>query len=64
MLEYENIYNGKVSEQKEIVKIFERNLKKREILTMIPCVLSVEPLSAMTAMGKQIKIIGASYEHF
>ena len=52
MLEYDKIYNGKVSEQKDILKIFERNMKKREMLTTIPCVLFVEPLSAMTEMGK------------
>ena len=38
------------------MNIFERNMKKREILTMSPCVLSVEPLSAMTAIGKLIRI--------
>ena len=45
MLEYEKIYNGKVSEQKEIMNIFERNMKKREILRMIHYGLSVEPTS-------------------
>ena len=52
MLKYDKIYNGKVSEQKDILKIFERNMKKREILRMIPCVLSVEPLSTKKAMCK------------
>ena len=55
-IEYEKIYNGTVTEQREILSIFERNMKKREELktekeTQIPCVLNVEPLSAMTAMG-------------
>ena len=53
-IEYDKIYNGTVTEQKEILTIFERNMKKREQLkeeNQIPCVLSVEPLSAMTAMG-------------
>ena len=53
-IEYEKIYNGTVTEQKEILTIFERNMKRREELkkeNQIPCVLSVEPLSAMTAMG-------------
>ena len=45
MLEYEKIYNGKLSEQKEIMNIFERNMKKREILRMIHYGLSVEPTS-------------------
>ena len=56
-IEYDKIYNGTVTEQKEILTIFERNMKKREELktekeNQIPCVLNVEPLSAMTAMGQ------------
>ena len=53
-IEYDKIYNGTVKEQKEILTIFERNMKRREELgkeNQIPCVLFVEPLSAMTAMG-------------
>ena len=31
-IEYDKIYNGTVTEQKEILSIFERNMKKREEL--------------------------------
>ena len=55
MLEYEKIYNGSTTEQTEILRTFERNMKEREKLeneNVIPRVLTVEPLSIMTAMGK------------
>ena len=54
-LKYEKIYNGTLQEQIEVFKEFDRNMKKRESMkneNSIPCGLSVDPLSNMTAMGK------------
>ena len=50
------IYNGNLSEQIEVFRLFENNMKKRENMknsNNIPCGLTVDPLSAMTVMGNQ-----------
>ena len=54
MLEYEKIYTGTISEQIEIFRIFESNMKVRETLKdniQIPCGLQGDPLSVMSVMG-------------
>ena len=53
-LEYEKIYTGTISEQIEIFRIFETNMKVRETLKnniQIPCGLQGDPLSVMSVMG-------------
>ena len=50
------IYNGNLSEQIEVFRLFENNMKKRENMknsNNIPYGLPVDPLSAMTVMGNQ-----------
>ena len=55
-LKFDKIYNGNLSEQIEVFRLFENNMKMREIMknsNNIPCGLPVDPLSAMTVMGNQ-----------
>ena len=53
-LNFDRIYNGTITEQVEVFRIFENNMKKRENLknkTSIPCDLLLDPLSPVAAMG-------------
>ena len=54
-LKYIKMYEGSLSEQIEILRIFERNMKIRETLKMNqnPCGLVEDPLAEMPAMGNK-----------
>ena len=54
-LEYRKIYEGSISEQIEIFRTFERNMKNRKILCekQNPCGLIVDPLTEISAMGNK-----------
>ena len=55
-LKFGKIYNGNLTEQIEVFRLFENNMKMREIMknsNNIPCGLTVDPLSAMTVIGNQ-----------
>ena len=54
-LEYNQIYEGLLSEQIKIFRTFEKNMKRREILKMNqnPGGLFVDPLAEMSAMGNK-----------
>ena len=46
-IQYENIYNGNIHNQRKVLKRFEDNLKKRNFmkLSKVPCDQNIGPLS-------------------